>query len=216
MSLFPEIVLASNNAGKIKEFSAFFAPYDIRIISQKTLNIPECAEPHSTFIENALAKARNAAKFSGKPALADDSGICAVALNGKPGIHSARFAGIHQSDAGNNAKLSEMLQPFENKKVYYACCLVLMRHENDPMPLIAEGVWEGVWTHQPKGENGFGYDPHFYIPEYRQTAAEISGSLKNRISHRGLALIDLMKKLDDLYLRAGLSIPQIPHFVTGN
>lgn len=216
MSLFPEIVLASNNAGKIKEFSAFFAPYDIRIISQKTLNIPECAEPHGTFIENALAKARNAAKFSGKPALADDSGICAIALNGKPGIHSARFAGVHQSDADNNAKLSEMLQPFENKKVYYACCLVLMRHENDPMPLIAEGVWEGVWTHQPKGENGFGYDPHFYIPEYRQTAAEISGSLKNRISHRGLALIELMKKLDDLYLRAGLSIPQIPHFVTGN
>lgn len=213
MSLFPEIVLASNNAGKIKEFAAFFAPYGMNIISQKTLDIPECAEPHGTFIENALAKARHAAKHSGKPALADDSGICADALGGKPGIHSARFAGEQKSDKDNNAKLSEMLQPFENKKVYYSCSLVLVRHEFDPMPIIAEGVWEGVWTHNPRGENGFGYDPHFYIPEYRQTAAEISGSLKNRISHRGLALIELMKKLDDLYLRAGLDIPEIPHFV---
>ena len=141
MSLFPEIVLASNNAGKIKEFAAFFAPYNMNIVSQKTLNIPKCDEPHGTFIENALAKARHAAKLSGKPALADDSGICADALGGKPGIHSARFAGEQKSDKDNNAKLSEMLQPFDNKKVYYACSLVLVRHELDPMPIIAEGVW---------------------------------------------------------------------------
>ena len=213
MSLFSEIVLASSNAGKIKEFTAFFAPYGVQIVPQKMLNIVDTEEPHCSFVENALAKARHAAKHSGKPALADDSGICAAALNGEPGIHSARFAGIHKSDADNNAKLSEMLQPFENKKVWYACSLVLVRHENDPMPIIAEGVWEGVWTMDAKGSNGFGYDPHFYIPEYRQTAAEISGSLKNRISHRGLALIELMKKLDDLYLRAGLLIPATPHFV---
>ncbi|MDO5686246.1 MAG: RdgB/HAM1 family non-canonical purine NTP pyrophosphatase [Neisseria sp.] len=214
MSLFPELVLASNNAGKIREFSAFFAPYHVKVIPQGELGIGEADEPHLTFIENALAKARHASRISGKPALADDSGICATALGGAPGIHSARYAGEPKSDAANNAKLSAALKDQADKQVWYACSLVLVRHENDPYPIIAEGTWEGVWTDEARGENGFGYDPHFMIPEYRQTAAEISGSLKNRVSHRGRALIELMTKLDELYHRAGLAVPEIPHYVT--
>lgn len=213
MSLFPELVLASNNAGKIREFSAFFAPYDIKVIPQGKLGIAEADEPHQTFIENAIAKARHAAHLSGKPALADDSGICATALNGAPGIYSARYAGEPKSDAANNAKLSQALQNCDNKQVWYACSLVLVRHEHDPHPIIAEGIWEGFWSDDARGENGFGYDPHFMIPEYRQTAAEISSTLKNRISHRGRALIELMNKLDELYHRAGLPVPEMPHYV---
>lgn len=210
MSLFPEIVLASNNAGKLREFNAFFNPYRTTVIAQGSLNISACEEPYGTFIENALAKARHACRLSGKPALADDSGICAEALNDAPGIYSARFAGENASDAQNNQKLAEALKNQENKKVWYACSLVLLRHENDARPLIAEGVWEGEWINEARGSNGFGYDPHFFIPEYGQTAAEISGSLKNRISHRGLALMALMNKLDELYVRAGLAIPLTP------
>lgn len=210
MSLFPEIVLASNNAGKLREFNAFFNPYRTTVIAQSALNISTCEEPYGTFIENALTKARHASRLSGKPALADDSGICAEALGDAPGIHSARFAGENATDADNNQKLTEALQNQENKKVWYACSLVLLRHENDARPLIAEGIWEGEWINEARGSNGFGYDPHFFIPEYGQTAAEISGSLKNRISHRGLALMALMHKLDELYTRAGLAIPLTP------
>lgn len=212
-SLFPELVLASNNVGKIREFSAFFSPYHIRVIPQKELGVNETSEPFSTFLENALAKARHAARITGKPAIADDSGICATALNGAPGIHSARFAGDHKSDEDNNQKLSEALKSHENKQVWYACVLVLVRSEDDPFPLIADGRWEGLWTHEPRGENGFGYDPHFFLPEYRLTAAEMTGSLKNRISHRGKAMISLMNQLDDLYRSAGLTIPPLPHYV---
>lgn len=213
MSLFSEIVLASGNAGKIREFAAFFQPYSVKVIPQKELGVVEADEPHVTFVENALAKARNASCKTGLPALADDSGICATALNGAPGIYSARFAGEKASDAENNQKLSKALREFDNKQVWYACSLVLVRHADDPFPIIAEGTWEGEWIDNPLGENGFGYDPHFFITEYRQTAAQISSTLKNRISHRGKALIELMNKLDELYLRAGLKIPDIPHYV---
>ncbi len=206
--LFPEIVLASNNPGKLKEFNAFFKPYNISIVPQNHYNVPECEEPYHTFIENALAKARHASRISGKPALADDSGICVSALNGAPGVHSARFAGEPKSDQNNNDKLSSVLENEPNKEVWYACVLVLVRHPDDPFPIITDGIWHGQWQTEAIGENGFGYDPHFFIPEYKQTAAEMASSLKNKISHRGRAMMRLMQYLDELHERANLPIPE--------
>ncbi len=198
--MFDQIVLASGNAGKLKEFSRWFAQRRIEVLPQSHFNVPECPEPHLTFIENAIAKARHASKHSGKPALADDSGICARALGGAPGIYSARFAGENpKSDAANNAKLSAELAGKADKNCYYVCVLALVRHENDPQPLIAEGIWCGVWQDRPAGSNGFGYDPHFFLPELGRTAAELDPETKNRISHRGLALEELKKKIDRLY-----------------
>ena len=197
--MFEEIVLASGNAGKLAEFSPWFAPGNIRVRSQAEFNVPECPEPHVTFIENAIAKARHASKYSGKPALADDSGICAYALGGAPGVYSARFAGSEpKSDAANNAKLSVELANQDDKRCYYVCVLVLVRHENDPQPIIAEGIWHGQWQEQAEGSNGFGYDPHFFLPEQGCTAAALAPEVKNQISHRGLALQELKKKLDAL------------------
>ncbi|MDO5074125.1 MAG: RdgB/HAM1 family non-canonical purine NTP pyrophosphatase [Neisseria animaloris] len=198
--MFKQIVLASGNAGKLKEFTRWFAGRHIEVLPQSVFNVPECPEPYVTFIENAIAKARHASKHSGKPALADDSGICAPALGGAPGIYSARFAGENpKSDAANNAKLSAELTGKADQSCYYICVLVLVRHENDPQPIIAEGIWRGVWQQQAAGENGFGYDPHFYLPELGCTAAELDPDTKNRISHRGLALVELKKKIDLLY-----------------
>lgn len=209
--MFDKIVLASNNQGKIREFRTFFAPYGIEIIPQSELDVPECEEPFPTFIENAIAKARHASKITGLPALADDSGICATALKGAPGIYSARYAGENpKSDVANNLKLMTALENYENKQVWYVCALALVRSELDPQPIIADGIWEGNFINEPRGENGFGYDPHFLLPEYRLTAAEIPGTLKNRISHRGRALTVLMNKLDELYDRAGLVVPEEP------
>lgn len=198
--MFKQIVLASGNAGKLKEFGRWFAGRHTEVLPQSVFNVPECPEPHVTFIENAIAKARHASKYSGKPALADDSGICAPALGGAPGIYSARFAGENpKSDAANNAKLSAELADKPDQSCYYVCVLVLVRHENDPQPIIAEGIWRGVWQRQAAGENGFGYDPHFYLPDLGCTAAELDPDTKNRISHRGLALEALKKKIDLLY-----------------
>ncbi|QEY25827.1 RdgB/HAM1 family non-canonical purine NTP pyrophosphatase [Neisseria zalophi] len=195
-----QIVLASGNAGKLKEFTRWFAAHDIEVLPQSAFNVPECPEPHPTFIENAIAKARHASKHSGKPALADDSGICAPALGGAPGIYSARFAGSNpKSDAANNAKLSAELAGKADQRCYYVCVLVLVRHENDPQPIIAEGIWHGTWQAEAAGENGFGYDPHFYIPELGCTAAQLDPETKNRISHRGLALTELKQKIGLLY-----------------
>lgn len=208
--MFNKIVLASNNEGKLKEFRTFFEPYKIHIISQAELDVPECAEPFPTFIENALAKARHASRMTGLPALSDDSGICATALKGAPGIHSARFAGEPRSDESNNLKLVDALENFADKQVWYVCALALVRSELDPQPIIADGIWEGHFLDQPRGENGFGYDAHFLLPEYRLTAAEIPSTLKTRISHRGRALTILMEKLDELYERAGLAVPEEP------
>lgn len=194
--MFERIVLSSGNQGKLREFSKLFAEYNIQIQPQSDFNVPECPEPHCTFVENAIAKARHAAKHSGLPALADDSGICAEALNGAPGVLSARFAGDNpKSDAANNTKLSAELADKSNKRCYYVCILVLVRHEHDPQPIIAEGIWHGTWQAQPSGGNGFGYDPHFYLADQGCTAAELDPETKNRLSHRGLALQELMKKI---------------------
>lgn len=193
--MFEQIVLASGNTGKLKEFSRLFARQNIDILPQSQFDIPECPEPYFTFVENALAKARHAAKHSGLPALADDSGICTHALGGAPGVLSARYAGEPKSDAANNAKLSADLANHADKSCYYVCVLVFVRHENDPQPIIAEGIWRGQWQDKAAGTNGFGYDPHFFLPEHGCTAAELAPEVKNAVSHRGLALQELLNKI---------------------
>lgn len=195
-----KIVLASNNAGKVCEFNALFAPLGITLIPQGELNVPEIDEPYGTFIENALHKARHASRVTGLPALADDSGICVEALGGAPGVYSARFAGEPKSDAANNALLVEKLKDEANRNACYCCLLVLVRHPDDPQPIIADGLWRGQIVDAPSGENGFGYDPYFFLTEYRQTVAELPPDLKNRISHRGQALAALLKKLELLHV----------------
>ncbi|PSJ81086.1 RdgB/HAM1 family non-canonical purine NTP pyrophosphatase [Neisseria iguanae] len=194
--MFDKIVLASGNAGKLKEFSRLFAERNIEILPQSQFGMSECPEPYSTFVENALAKARHAAKYSGLPALADDSGICANALGGAPGVLSARYAGADpKSDTANNAKLSADLADKADKSCYYVCVLVFLRHEHDPQPIISEGIWRGQWQQQASGSNGFGYDPHFFLPEHVCTAAELTPEVKNAVSHRGSALQKLLKKI---------------------
>ncbi|MBS0309426.1 MAG: RdgB/HAM1 family non-canonical purine NTP pyrophosphatase [Proteobacteria bacterium] len=189
------IVLASNNSGKLKEFSQLLTPLGFTLHVQGEFNVPEADEPHLTFIENALAKARHAARLTGLPALADDSGICANALGGLPGVRSARYAGEPKSDARNNAKLAAELAQLADKSVYYYCALVLVRHADDPQPLIAEGRWNGELIDTPRGAGGFGYDPHFWLPDLGKTAAELRAEDKNRLSHRGQALRQLVEKL---------------------
>ena len=191
-----KIVLASGNAGKLKEFSRLFAAHNIQILPQSQFDTPECPEPYHTFVENALAKARHASRHSGLPALADDSGICADALGGAPGVQSARYAGENpKSDAANNAKLSAELADKADKSCYYVCVLVFVRHPDDPQPVIAEGIWRGQWQTEAKGSNGFGYDPHFYLPEHGLTAAELAPETKNAESHRAQALRELLDKI---------------------
>lgn len=197
--MFSKIVLASNNAGKLREFSQLFATHQIDILPQSAFSIPECPEPYHTFVENALAKARHASRLSGLPALADDSGLCVNALGGAPGVLSARFAGdTPKSDSANNAKVSAELADKADKSCFYVCVLVLVRHADDPQPIIAEGIWRGQWQAQAMGENGFGYDPHFYVAECGCTVAQLSPEQKNGISHRALALQELLRKLENL------------------
>ncbi|MBP9714431.1 MAG: RdgB/HAM1 family non-canonical purine NTP pyrophosphatase [Sterolibacterium sp.] len=193
------LVLASNNAGKLREFAQLLAPLDIEVVPQAALNIPEAEEPHATFVENALAKARHASRISGLPALADDSGLCVAALDGAPGVHSARYAGEPKSDARNNAQLLEMLADTTDRRAHFVCVLVLVRHADDPQPLIAEGHWSGVILDAARGLAGFGYDPLFLVPASGLTAAELPAEQKNRLSHRGQAMHQL---LDRLQLRA--------------
>lgn len=191
-----EIVLASGNAGKLKEFTALFAQQNITVLPQSQFNTPDCPEPYHTFVENALAKARHASQYSKLPALADDSGICINALNGAPGVLSARFAGDNpKSDAANNAKVSQLLAAHQDKSAYYVCVLILVRHPNDPQPIIAEGIWQGLWQDEAAGGYGFGYDSHFYLPEQNCTAAQMLPERKNQISHRAQALQELMRKI---------------------
>jgi XTP/dITP diphosphohydrolase len=161
MIAFPRLVLASNNAGKLREFRRLLAPLGIDLVAQADLGIAGVAEPHVTFIENALFKARHASEGAGLPALADDSGICVEALDGAPGVQSARYAGEPISDARNNDKLVAALQGIEDRRAHYACLLVLVRHAADPEPIIADGVWHGTIVDTPRGSGGFGYDPHF-------------------------------------------------------
>ena len=188
------VVLASNNAGKLAEFSSLLAPLGLELRKQSELGISEAEEPHATFVENALAKARHVAQLSGMPALADDSGVCVPALGGSPGVLSARYAGEPKSDTRNNQKLIHDLSTHEDKSAYYYCVLVYLRHAQDPQPVIAEGRWDGEIIATPRGENGFGYDPHFWIAALNKTAAELSAEEKNQLSHRGQALRALIAK----------------------
>jgi len=190
-----KIVLASNNPGKLREFRALLAPLGWEVIPQSDLGVSEADEPHCTFVENALAKARHASQVTDLPALADDSGICVDALDGAPGVHSARFAGAPKSDARNNALLVEKLAGEANRNAHYVCGLVLVRSAEDPQPIIAEGEWHGQIIDTPRGQGGFGYDPYFWLPEMEQTAAELDAALKNTLSHRGAACRHLLAKL---------------------
>jgi XTP/dITP diphosphohydrolase len=202
-----KIVIASNNVGKLNEIGAILTPLDIEIVAQSMLGVPEADEPHFTFVENALAKARHASKHSGLPALADDSGICVDALNGAPGVHSARFAdgpaaaGRETQDQRNNRKLLELLANETNRKAHYYCVIVLTRRADDPQPMICEAEWRGEIVRAPRGGGGFGYDPLFLIPDLRRTAAELAPENKNRISHRGQALAALAARLRPARLR---------------
>jgi XTP/dITP diphosphohydrolase len=191
------IVLASNNPGKLREIAELLAPLGIDVIPQASLGIAEAEEPHDTFVENALAKARHASRASGLPALADDSGLCVDALGGAPGVHSAYYAGREGGrearDARNNAKLLACLGT--GRKAHYVCVMVLVRSADDPDPLVAEGTWHGEIARAPRGANGFGYDPLFLLPERGLTAAELPPAEKNRLSHRGRAAARLLELL---------------------
>jgi XTP/dITP diphosphohydrolase len=189
-----KLVLASANPGKLREIGAILSPLGIAVAAQSSLGISEAEEPHATFLENALAKARHASRAAGLPALADDSGLCVEALGGEPGVHSAYYAGREGNretrDARNNAKLLSSLG--ENRAAYYCCLMVLVKQPDDPRPLVAEGIWRGEIARAPRGPNGFGYDPLFYLKELDYTAAELDPVEKNRISQRGFALAKLL------------------------
>ena len=174
-----KLVLASNNAGKVKEFKALLAPLNFEVIPQGELGIPAAEEPHYTFVENALAKARHASAASGLPALADDSGICAHALNGEPGVLSARYAGEPADDVANNQKLIQNLLAYTDRGAHYVCALVMVNSANDPEPLVVQTRWYGQIVDRAKGSNGFGYDPYFFLPELGLTAAELEPAKKN-------------------------------------
>jgi XTP/dITP diphosphohydrolase len=189
------LVLASGNAGKLREFRRLLTPLGIDVIAQSDLGIDEAAEPHHTFVENALAKARHASRLADLPALADDSGICVDALSGAPGVQSARFAGEPASDARNNAKLIRMLAGVTDRRAHYYCMLALMRRGDDPEPLLADGKWDGVIIDEPRGSGGFGYDPHFLDAETGLTGAELPLERKNQLSHRGKAIRLLVSRL---------------------
>lgn len=196
MNPFPRLVLASNNAGKLREFRRLLAPLGIDVVAQADLDIPEAEEPHHTFVENALAKARHASGIARLPALADDSGVCVDALAGAPGVQSAHYAGAPRSDARNNSRLIADLAGVADRRAHYYCVLVLMRHGEDPEPMIAEGRWDGTIIDAPRGDGGFGYDPHFLDAETGLTGAELPLETKNRLSHRGQALRALIARLD--------------------
>lgn len=193
-----KLVLASNNAKKLKELREILAPLGWELVPQGELGVPEAEEPHCTFVENALAKARHATALTGLPALADDSGVCIDALGGAPGVQSARYAGEPKSDARNNDKLLAELGKLagkDSRRGHYYCVLVFVRAADDPQPIIAEGEWHGEVLEAPRGDGGFGYDPLFLIPELGQSVAEIAAAEKNRRSHRGQALARLVERL---------------------
>jgi XTP/dITP diphosphohydrolase len=191
------IVLASSNEGKLRELRALLDGLDLMVVGQAELGIEAAEEPHATFLENALAKARHAAGRSGLPALADDSGLCVAALRGAPGVRSARFAGEGAGDAANSAELLRQLAQQTDRRGHYSCVLVAVRAADDPEPLVAEARWHGEVLTAPRGTGGFGYDPLFFIPELGCTAAELPAAEKNRISHRGQALRALRQRLAD-------------------
>lgn len=200
-----KLVLASSNPGKLREFRQMLGAIDIEVVPQSDLGIADAEEPHDTFVENALAKARHASRCSGLPAFADDSGICVRALRGAPGVISARYAEAdsasrEEQDRSNNEKLLDELRDKDDRSAHYYCVIVLVRHAGDPEPLIAEGRWYGEVAAEARGSNGFGYDPYFLLPALGKTAAELSPEDKNAVSHRGQALRNLVH-----LLRRGLS-----------
>jgi len=191
-----KLVIASNNPGKLREFEKMLAPLGIEVLTQAQLGISEAEEPHCTFVENALAKARHVSRESGLPALADDSGICVEALGGAPGVLSARYAGDNpKSDRRNNDKLLQDMQGVIDRRAHYYCVLVLVRHADDPQPIIAEGEWWGEIAHEERGDGGFGYDPMFWLPDLGKMSAELTHDEKAQISHRAKALKGLLEKL---------------------
>ena len=192
-----KIVLASNNQGKLKEFQLRFQDHDVEFICQGDLNVSPAEETGKSFVENAILKARHACERTGLPALADDSGIEVDALQGRPGIYSARYAGQEASNEENNQKLLEALKdiPQPQRTARFQCLLVFMRHAEDPTPLICQGTWDGEIVSEPKGSEGFGYDPLFFVPSQQCTAAELAPEVKNVISHRGQALAHLLNLL---------------------
>ncbi len=201
--MFSKIVIATGNKGKLREIQHILSPLQIEVIPQSVFNVPECEEPFFTFIENALAKARHASKHTGLPALADDSGLCVDALQGAPGVRSARYAAevsdLNLSqDARNNQKLLEVLGAEKNRHAHFYCVIVLVRHEHDPEPIIAEGQWAGEILSEYRGDDGFGYDPLFLDDKTGKTVAELSLEIKSRISHRGHAMAKLLQKLEKL------------------
>ncbi len=195
------VVLASNNPGKLREISEMLAGLHVELLSQSIFNVPGIEETGATFVENAILKARNAARYTGLPAIGDDSGIEIDALNGEPGIYSSRYAGEGASDAANLNKLIEVVRqiPEEKRIARFICLMVYLRHATDPAPIIAEGIWEGIAVTKPKGRNGFGYDPMFYITDRNCTSAELPPEIKNRISHRAQALKKLFAQLNSAY-----------------
>ncbi|MEO8332794.1 MAG: RdgB/HAM1 family non-canonical purine NTP pyrophosphatase [Gallionella sp.] len=191
-----KLVIASSNPGKLREFQFLLQPLGIEVLTQSQLGIGEAEEPHPTFIENALVKARHVSHLSGLPALADDSGICVTALDGAPGVLSARYAGDNpRSDQLNNEKLLHAMSGVKDRRAHYYCVLVLLHHAGDPQPLIAEGEWHGEIALQPAGDGGFGYDPLFWLPQLGKTSAQLEREQKHAISHRGKALRVLLEKL---------------------
>ena len=190
-----KLVIASSNAGKLREIRHLLEPLGIEVLPQSQFKVSEVDEPHRTFIENAIVKARHACEQTGLPSLADDSGICVNALNGQPGVLSARYSGEPKSDERNNLKLIDALSSQADRRAHYYCVMVLLRHAEDPQPIIADGSWHGEILPDKRGEGGFGYDPHFYLPDLGKTAAELPMEQKNRISHRGQALARLLSRL---------------------
>ncbi len=198
-----KVVIASGNPGKLREFATLMAVFDLEVIPQAALGVGEAEEPHVTFVENALAKARHAARATGLPALADDSGICVKALGGGPGVRSARFAGEPANDHRNNAKLIAELKAHQDHRAFYYCALVFLTHADDPHPLVATGEWHGEIIAAARGDGGFGYDPHFYLASHGCTAAELSADIKNRVSHRGQAMQALAEKMRNMQRKRG-------------
>jgi len=196
--VFKKLVIATGNPGKLREIQHILGGLEIEIIPQSALNVPECEEPFCTFIENALAKARHASKHTGLPALADDSGLCVDALLGAPGVISARYAGEPKSDERNNQKLLKVLGTESNRHAHFYCVMVLVCHEHDPEPIIAEGQWYGEILNEYRGTDGFGYDPLFLDAKTGKTVAELPLEIKSRISHRGHAMAKLLQKLERL------------------
>ena len=190
-----KLVIASNNPGKLREFQHMLAPLGIEVLTQAQLGIAEAEEPHCTFVENALSKARHASRESGLPALADDSGICVEALGGAPGVQSARYAGEPKSDQRNNEKLLQVMQGVADRRAHYYCVLVLVHHADDPQPIIAEGEWHGTIANEARGDGGFGYDPLFWLPELGRMSAELGRDEKAQLSHRAIALNILLQRL---------------------